>query len=463
MKQGERQVAPTVDGIRRDHTARYQWAAQHIKTRSRMVDFACGIGYGSQILAHAGHQVTGLDIDVEAIAYGREHYAHPRVTFGQSDAARPGKLPAHDVAVCFETIEHVADPRPLLKALHQCAGTLLASVPNEDEFPWQREDGSTVAFHHRHYTKAQFAALLGETGWEVTEWWGQRGPESQVEKGRMGRTIIAVAVNGKTRAAARAKVPGKKPVQTSVRKPAVKRAVPAAPGHVVLLGMGPSVAEYLNIVKRLGGRSAFCDEVWSINALGNVFDSDRVFHMDDVRIQEIRAAARPASNIAQMLKWMRRHPGPIYTSRAHPDYPGLVEFPTEDVVNHLNFGYFNSTAAYAVAYAVHIGVQKLSIFGNDFTYPNAHDAEKGRGCVEFWLGQAAARGIALSIPRTSSLMDACMPLADRLYGNDTRDIVWKRLGGKVKLVFTEKKTLPTADEIEDRYDHSRHPSPLVDQ
>jgi hypothetical protein len=43
--------------------------------------------------------------------------------------------------------------------------------------------------------------------------------------------------------------------------------------------------------------------------------------MDDVRIQEIRAAARPESNIATMLGWMRKHPGPIYTSRLHPDYP----------------------------------------------------------------------------------------------------------------------------------------------
>src|SRR5690349_20483929 len=99
--------------------------------------------------------------------------------------------------------------------------------------------------------------------------------------------------------------------------------------HVVLLALGPSVSTYLEIVKRAGGRAKFCDEVWTINALGDVFACDRVFHMDDVRIQEIRAAANPDSNIATMLKWMKVHPGPIYTSRPHEDYPGLVAFPLE--------------------------------------------------------------------------------------------------------------------------------------
>jgi hypothetical protein len=30
MKPGERQVAPTIDGIRRDHVARYEFAARSI-------------------------------------------------------------------------------------------------------------------------------------------------------------------------------------------------------------------------------------------------------------------------------------------------------------------------------------------------------------------------------------------------------------------------------------------------
>lgn len=237
----------------------------------------------------------------------------------------------------------------------------------------------------------------------------------------------------------------------------------AAPEHVTILGMGPSLAQYMSLVRGLGGRSAYADEVWAINALGDVFACDRVFHMDDVRIQEIRAAAAPDSNIANMLAWLKRHPGPIITSRAHSDYPGLVEFPLQDVINDLGFAYLNNTAAYAVAYAIHLGVKKISLYGVDFTYPNAHDAEKGRACVEYWLGFAKARGIQIATAQTSSLMDACVPWAERLYGYDTVDVTIGKADddGNHPVTLTERATMPTAEEIEARYDHSAHPNPLV--
>lgn len=233
-------------------------------------------------------------------------------------------------------------------------------------------------------------------------------------------------------------------------------------GHVVILGLGPSVNAYVDICKALGGRRKFCDEVWGINALGDVIQCDRIFHMDDVRIQEIRAQERPESNIAAMLQWLKTTTTPVITSRAHPDYPSLVEYPLEAVINHLTYDYFNSTAAYAVAYAIHLGVKKITLFGCDYTYPNAHDAEKGRGCVEFWLGQAAARGIAIGLPKTTSLMDALSSRQDRLYGYDTRRVAFNQDdAGRITVEFEEMEELPTAEEIEVRYDHSIHPNQLV--
>lgn len=234
------------------------------------------------------------------------------------------------------------------------------------------------------------------------------------------------------------------------------------PAHVVILGLGPSCEAYVDLVKRLGSRRAFADEVWAINALGDVIQCDRVFHMDDVRIQEIRAAARPESNIAKMLAWIRHHPGPIYTSRVHPDYPGLVAFPLEDVLNSCGIAYLNNTAAFAVAFAVHIGVKQISLFGCDYTYANAHDAEKGRACTEFHLGIAKARGIRIGLTDKTSLMDSCCDGQDRLYGYDTVDVALDGGGAEpIRVMFTPRMTLPTADEIERRYDHSKHPSPLV--
>lgn len=250
------------------------------------------------------------------------------------------------------------------------------------------------------------------------------------------------------------------------------KAIPAAvpvppPAHVVILGMGPSYAAYVELVKRLGGRRAYADEVWAINGLGDVVACDRVFHMDDLRIQEARAARAPQSNIANMVAWLKHHPGPIYTSRLRPGYPGLVEFPLEDVLNRkldTNGGapYFNSTAAYAIAFAIHIGVQRLSLFGLDYTLPNVHSGERGRACCEFWLGIAAARGIEITVPEQTTLLDACAPDAERLYGYDCVDVTFAdRDGGGVNVVFAERETIPTAEEIERRYDHRRHPNRLL--
>ena len=435
MREGERQVSPSLDGIRRDHVARYEWVAQAIPKKSKVLDVGCGIGYGAKILADDGNSVRAFDVDQEAIEYAKQHYADARIDFVQLDANdfhSEGLSGQADVAVCFEMVEHIEDPRPLLKELRKSAPRLIASVPNESVMPWQIAPGIVTAYHFRHYTKPEFKSLLLECGWRVTEWYGQAGPESEMEPNINGRTIIAVCEHC---------------------DPVVDETPHGK--HIAIIGLGPSLDQYLEITKRLGGRSKFCDETWGINALGDVFACDLIFHMDDVRIQEIRAKAKPDSNISAMLKWLKTSRVPIVTSRAHPDYPALVEFPLEDVLNNFGHEYFNSTASYAIAFAIHIGAKIISVFGMDFTYPNTHDAEKGRACVEYWLGQAHARGIKINMPKTTSLMDACYERTARLYGYDTLTVGFNvQDSGVLKLDFTPRDNLPTAEEIEKAYDHS---------
>lgn len=443
MKHGERQVSPTIDGIRKDHVDRYKFVAKRLAKGSRVIDFACGIGYGTRTMAVAGAIAHGFDIDPEAIEYAKQHYIWHNTEFAVKDGNNPGDLGEYDVAVSFETIEHIEDPRPLLKALRAAAPVLYCSVPNEAVMPFSPEPGITTAYHFRHYTKKQFKALLAECGWGVDEWHGQEGPESDVHLDVDGRTLVAVCSRAEVVEQTEDDVAANDNDDLPIGK------------HVAIVALGPSVDQYLDLVKRQGGRSKFCDEVWAINALGNVFDCDLVFHMDDVRIQEIRAAANPDSNIAAMLRWIKTSRVPVVTSRIHSDYPALVEFPLEDVLNHLGHDYFNSTAAYAVAFAIHIGVSELSLFGMDFTYENTHHAEKGRACVEFWLGQAHARGIKIHLPKSTSLMDANTSRASRLYGYDTLDVQFHvEDDGHLKLNFKPRDTLPTAAEIEKNYDHS---------
>lgn len=441
MQHGERQVAPVLDGIRRDHRARYEWAARTLAAGSRVLDVGCGVGYGAFILAEAGHTVVALDRDAEAIEYARTHYAHANIVYRCADAADMAGCGdgAFDTVTCFETIEHLQDPLPMLRAARTAAPVLLASVPNEKYFPFAGHK-----FHFRHYTRHQFERLLRSAGFFILDTLGQHDTESEV--GPMpGRTLVV--------SARRAEV-------VELRRPSGTTAEAAAPGHVVILGLGPSLLRYVDHVMRRGGRTSFADEIWAINALGDVVQCDRIFHMDDVRVQEARAAAAPASNIAAMLAWMKSHPGPIYTSRPKDDYPGLVAYPLEDVINSTGYAYFNSTAAYAVAFALHLGVRKISLFGIDFTYPNAHHAERGRACVEFWLGLAAARGVELQVSDGSSLLDMCEPPECAFYGYDTLGVDIATVDGGAKVTFSERAP-PSAAEIEARYDHSLHPSPLL--
>jgi hypothetical protein len=449
LNNGERQVAPVLSGIRRDHVARYEFVASRLPKGSRVLDLACGIGYGSQLLAKAGHRVVAIDASPEAIAYAEEYYSHPNVSYHcmAAEDLHVDEVGAVDAVVSFETIEHLSEPGWFLMHWARHAKTLYASVPNESVFP----HGGRIKFHHRHYTKAQFRALLSHNGWDAMEWHGQAGPTSEVEPDIKGRTLIAVA----------------RTMHDATAQPIKEAPLKLVPDHVAIVGLGPSCAAFFELAKGLGGASAYCDEVWGINAIGDVLRCDRIFHMDDLLVQEARAVERPGSNIAAMVRWLKTHPGPVYTSRLRPGYLGLVEFPLEDVLNggmDSNGGapYFNSTAAYAVAYAVHIGVKRISLFGIDYTLPNAHKAEQGRACVEFWLGIAAARGIEITVPEQSSLLDACAPEAERLYGYDCADVFLEtREDGGVKVRF-EDKAPPAASEIERRYDHSRHPNRLMD-
>lgn len=423
----ERQVAPTIDGIRADHVARYRWAAQDmVRNGLRSVqDCGCGVGYGSWLMHKAGLSVWSWDKSSDAVEYGNRHYNGPAYSVAMEPSTQE-----YDATTCFEVLEHIDNPSEWLRSIK--SKVLYASVPNEDHFPWR----PTMNLHKRHYTEDEFRALLEGAGWDIVGMRHQEGPESDV--GHLpGRTLVAKCA------------PAKKEQEDLDIKGK----------HITILGMGPSLDAFTDKVKRMGGSSAFCDEVWGINALGEVYLCDRIFHMDDVRIQEARAAAKPQSNIANMVKWLKVHPGPIYTCHVEPGYAGLVRYPLEDVVKELGHAYFNSTVAYAVALAIYGGARRISLFGVDFTLANSHHGEQGRACVEYWLAVAKERGIAISLPQSTSLMDACEGLDALFYGfRDGYKVRWKSDG---HISVEPRDELTSVEEIEERYDHSKPVNPVL--
>ncbi len=123
--------------IEAEHLARYAWAAQ-FATGRRILDAACGTAYGTAMLAAAGaSEVVGVDIDERIIETARSTAA-PSTSFEVTDLR---KLPygdaEFDLVVCFEAIEHVADPGLVLDQLARVLrsdGLLLVSTPNRNVY-----------------------------------------------------------------------------------------------------------------------------------------------------------------------------------------------------------------------------------------------------------------------------------------------------------------------------------------
>ena len=108
---------------------------------------------------------------------------------------------------------------------------------------------------------------------------------------------------------------------------------------------------------------------------------------------------------------------PIYTCELDKRVSALEEYPIETIVKDLDCGYFNNTIAYAIAFALWNQVGGVNMFGADFTYKsNLLFAESGRACCEFWLAKCMDEGIIVQVAVTSGLLDADVPLQEKMYG-----------------------------------------------
>ena len=171
---------------------RYEWAAGIVT--GRVIDAACGCGYGSHYLAEkAGVEVDAIDCNPDAIAYAMKHWSHQNVIYMMQ--ALPDVVFAKaDWVVCFETLEHLAMPGRSLRRFASDAKNLLVSVPNENKIPF---DAGRFPFHMKHYTPEQFKALLEANGWAVKEMLTQAAANTRIPaSGDDGRTLVAVCERG---------------------------------------------------------------------------------------------------------------------------------------------------------------------------------------------------------------------------------------------------------------------------
>ena len=77
---GERQIGKNIQEIEPKHVERYQFANKFVSNGDIVLDAACGIGYGSNILAQSAKSVLSLENSEEALEYCRTYWGAENIT-----------------------------------------------------------------------------------------------------------------------------------------------------------------------------------------------------------------------------------------------------------------------------------------------------------------------------------------------------------------------------------------------
>lgn len=159
---GERFTPECTREIWYEHWHRYQFAGA-LAAGKRVLDAACGEGYGSALLARAAASVVGIDIAADAVTHARARYGSlPNLRFEQGDCTALTLADrSFDLIVSFETLEHVAAQEALVAGFARVLaddGVLLISSP--DKRTYSDETGYRNEHHVRELYRDELLALL---------------------------------------------------------------------------------------------------------------------------------------------------------------------------------------------------------------------------------------------------------------------------------------------------------------
>ena len=143
----------------RRHLVVYEWIAARTHGR-RVVDLACGEGYGSAVLARTAASVVGVEANPEAYEHARLKYPGDGLRF-ERDLVETWSGDV-DCVVFLQTIEHVQDPDALLERVRRLIGpdgVAYVSTPNVLTLAPAGQPRSGNPWHVREYRPEEFRAL----------------------------------------------------------------------------------------------------------------------------------------------------------------------------------------------------------------------------------------------------------------------------------------------------------------
>lgn len=155
--------------IEAEHLHRYLLARSYC-AGMRVLDVACGEGYGSAILAQVAQEVVGVDLDHATIEHARMSYASAtNLNFAQGNALNlpfPDKY--FDIIVSFETIEHLHDPVAFIREVKRLVkddGVCFISTPDRDVYSSSGKPHNV--YHVKEMDLSEFQSLMSDHFAEV--------------------------------------------------------------------------------------------------------------------------------------------------------------------------------------------------------------------------------------------------------------------------------------------------------
>ena len=159
---GERFVPECQREICYEHWHRYAFASQ-FAADLKVLDAACGEGYGAYLLAGSAAEVVGVDLSEVAVAHAISRYsAAENLYFEVADVTQLDfSENTFDLIVSFETLEHLEAQEQMLDEFRRVLkpnGKLVISSP--DKAIYTDRMGTDNEFHVRELYRDEFEALI---------------------------------------------------------------------------------------------------------------------------------------------------------------------------------------------------------------------------------------------------------------------------------------------------------------
>jgi len=198
-----------------EHLHRYNFAADLLSDK-RVLDIACGEGYGPHLLSHHARSVVGVDSCPTAIENAQRRYRKENLSFVCGDIEKiPFPANSFDAVVSFETLEHVLNHEQVFSEFCRVltrGGILIISSPDKKYYSdlinysnphhkkelYEKEFKDLVSkyfayqhFYYQKYTKG--SVIHSDKSPQISKWMSGNFQKTDQSCQLYGRFLIATA------------------------------------------------------------------------------------------------------------------------------------------------------------------------------------------------------------------------------------------------------------------------------